>query len=107
MNNANRPKDFLYEVKPDMKEMIKYPFNNKLTTERYLDAYTPGRSSTTLIYDQSRITAGPNRFGTRVIRPLDRVVISKPAGMDNVNSTKQLGKPLFENKYKVVYPQNL
>ena len=96
------------DVKPDMSDMTSFhkSYNVALTNDVYLDRYTPALSSKTLIYHQERITPGPNRYGTRLIRYVDPTVHYSPAGMDMRNSTKQTGLS-FTYPMKVHYPQNV
>jgi hypothetical protein len=103
--NAHTSDTHRYNIKPDVREMVSYKYGKELTRERYMEGYTPGISSRSLIYDQSRIYPGPNRFGTRFIRYNDMTIKPRAAGMDGTNSTKQTGKPFFESKPKIMYQQ--
>lgn len=95
------------DKQPDMSEMtsIFKSYNNALTNDRYLERYTPALSSRTLVHPQERITEGPNRFGTRLIRYVDPIVHYSPAGIDMRNSMRATGEA-FTYPTKVHYPQN-
>ena len=96
------------DVQADMSEMTSFhkSYNVALTNEKYLQRYTPALSSKTLVYHQERITPGPNRYGTRLIRYVDPTVHYSPAGMSGINSTRATGLS-FTYPTKVHYPQNV